>query len=97
MGIYLKFIRPGAVNEVSLIGFILLLFAIFGGRWISTSSFASIFTLSQTTLVWFVMAYTFIAAIIPAWILLTTRDLPIHVYEDWDNYYISCCSDWCTS
>ncbi|MDR0297923.1 MAG: carbon starvation protein A [Streptococcaceae bacterium] len=74
MGLYLKFLRPGKVTEVSLLGFILLLGAIFGGRWVSESSFAHIFMLSPTALVWWVMAYTFIAAIIPAWILLTPRD-----------------------
>ncbi|CAM3022175.1 carbon starvation protein A [Lactococcus hircilactis] len=75
MGVYLKFIRPGRVNEVSLIGFALLLVAIFAGRWVSeTPSVAHIFTLSQSTLVWWVMGYTFVAAIIPAWILLTPRD-----------------------
>lgn len=74
MGIYLKYIRPGHVNEISAIGFILLLVAIFGGRWVSESSFAHIFMLSPTALVWWVMGYTFIAAIIPAWILLTPRD-----------------------
>lgn len=46
----------------------------FGGRWVSESSFAHIFMLSPTALVWWVMGYTFIAAIIPAWILLTPRD-----------------------
>ncbi|GAB2024814.1 carbon starvation protein [Lactovum odontotermitis] len=74
MGIYLKWIRPGRVNEISFIGFVLLILAIFGGRWVSESSFAHIFMLSQTSLVWWVMIYTFIAAIIPAWILLTPRD-----------------------
>ena len=48
MGIYLKYIRPGHVNEISAIGFILLLVAIFGGRWVSESSFAHIVMLSPT-------------------------------------------------
>ncbi|MDR0200509.1 MAG: carbon starvation protein A [Streptococcaceae bacterium] len=74
MGLYLKYIRPGHVSEVSAIGFILLIAAIFGGRWVSESSIAHIFMLSPTALVWWVMIYTFIAAIIPAWILLTPRD-----------------------
>lgn len=74
MGIYLKYIRPGRVNEISIIGFLLLLLAIFGGRWVSESSFAHIFELSPTALVWWLMIYTFIAAVVPAWILLTPRD-----------------------
>lgn len=75
MGIYLKYLRPGRVNEVSAIGFALLLVAIFAGRWVSeTPSIAAVFTLSQTSLVWWVMGYTFVASIIPAWILLTPRD-----------------------
>src|SRR5215469_9421617 len=35
MGIYLRRIRPGKVLEVSALGFVLVLLAIWGGQWIS--------------------------------------------------------------
>src|SRR3712207_1391036 len=35
MGVYLRFLRPGRVLEVSLIGVALLVLAVFGGGWIS--------------------------------------------------------------
>src|SRR3712207_3748160 len=38
MGVYLRFIRPGRVLEVSAIGVALLILAIIGGGWISESS-----------------------------------------------------------
>ena len=37
MGFYLRRIRPGKVLEASLLGFILVLLAIWGGQWVSHS------------------------------------------------------------
>src|ERR1700723_2336798 len=51
MGIYLRRIRPGKVLEVSVLGFILVLLAIWGGQWVSQNpTLAGIFSLSATTL-----------------------------------------------
>src|SRR3712207_8547368 len=45
--IYLRFIRPGRVLEVSAIGVALLILAIFGGGWISeASAYADAWTFS---------------------------------------------------
>ena len=47
MGVYLRFLRPGRVVEVSLIGVALLLLAIISGGWVAESAGASWFTLEQ--------------------------------------------------
>src|SRR5512140_3419786 len=51
MGLYLRRIRPGKVLESSLLGFVLVIAAIFGGQWVSqTPSWAAVFTLTAPTL-----------------------------------------------
>lgn len=75
MGLYLRFIRPGRVLEVSIIGFVLLMAAIISGRWVAETSWgADFFTLNKTTLAWCIIIYGFIAAILPVWFLLAPRD-----------------------
>ena len=75
MGVYLRFIRPGRIGEVSVIGFALLMAAIFGGQWVSEHpTLAPIFTLAPTTLVGLLIGYGFVAACIPVWLLLAPRD-----------------------
>lgn len=74
MGFYLHILRPGRVLETSLIGVALLLLAIVGGGWIQESSLADTFTLSPKTLVFCLVAYGFIASVLPVWMLLAPRD-----------------------
>ncbi|EAK0439858.1 carbon starvation protein A [Campylobacter lari] len=75
MGIYMRFLRPGKVGEASIIGFILLILAIHYGSEIAANPYwANIFTLSAPTLALIMMAYGFIAAILPVWFLLAPRD-----------------------
>lgn len=74
MGLYLRFVRPGRVTEVSIIGFVLLIAAIIGGRWVAESSFGEHLHLSPVTLTWAVVIYGFFAAVLPVWLLLTPRD-----------------------
>ncbi|WP_413758917.1 carbon starvation CstA family protein [Streptomyces sp. MMBL 11-3] len=74
MGFYLRVLRPGRVSEVSLIGIALLLFALVAGRWVAESSWAGAFTLAPSTLVVWLVAYGFIASILPVWMLLAPRD-----------------------
>jgi carbon starvation protein len=74
MGLYLRFVRPGRVTEVSVIGFALLIAAIIGGRWVAESSFGEHLHLSPVTLTWAVVVYGFFAAVLPVWLLLTPRD-----------------------
>ncbi|MGW3035124.1 carbon starvation CstA family protein [Streptomyces sp. NPDC001178] len=74
MGFYLRVLRPGRVAEVSLIGVALLLLALVAGRWVAESSWAGTFTLAPSTLVVWLVAYGFIASILPVWMLLAPRD-----------------------
>src|ERR671920_554741 len=75
MGIYLRFIRPGRVLEVSAIGVALLILAIIGGGWISESSpFADAWTFSGNQITFGLIAYGFIASVLPVWVLLAPRD-----------------------
>ncbi|MFD7712340.1 carbon starvation CstA family protein [Streptomyces sp. NPDC059786] len=74
MGFYLRVLRPGRVSEVSLIGVALLLLALVAGRWVAESSWAGAFTLAPATLVVWLVAYGFIASILPVWMLLAPRD-----------------------
>src|SRR5262249_47493282 len=74
MGIYLRFLRPGKVMEVSIIGFLLILASIFGGQWVSESaSWAPMFTYSGIALAVGLIIYGFIASVTPVWILLAPR------------------------
>jgi carbon starvation protein len=74
MGIYLRWIRPGRVTEITGIGIGLLLLAIISGRWVAESSWADTFTLSPEALVGWIVAYGFIASVLPVWLLLAPRD-----------------------
>lgn len=74
MGIYMRFIRPGRVGEASIIGFILLLLAIHYGNAVANSDLAQFFTYDAPTLAIIMMAYGFIAAVLPVWFLLAPRD-----------------------
>jgi carbon starvation protein len=75
MGLYLRFLRPGRIGEVSVIGFALLMAAIFAGQWVSQSpEWAAVFTLKATTLAWWLIGYGFIASVLPVWLLLAPRD-----------------------
>jgi carbon starvation protein len=75
MGVYLRVVRPGRVTEVSVIGALLLLAAIIGGRWVeSSASLAGAFTLTPQQLVLCLVAYGFLASVLPVWLLLAPRD-----------------------
>ncbi|MEV5652412.1 carbon starvation CstA family protein [Nocardia sp. NPDC052254] len=75
MGLYLRYVRPGKVGEISIVGFALLLLAIVSGRWVSESGWGrDLFTLSGTTIAWMLIIYGFIASILPVWLLLAPRD-----------------------
>ena len=75
MGLYTRYLRPGRVGEVSVIGVVLLILAIIGGGHIAADPFwGPAFTLSGTTLALAMMAYGFVASVIPVWLLLAPRD-----------------------
>ncbi|SEC00991.1 carbon starvation CstA family protein [Microbacterium hydrocarbonoxydans] len=75
MGAYLRWIRPGKITEVSLIGFVLLMAAIIGGGMVAETDWGqALFTLDRTTIAWGIIIYGFIAAVLPVWMLLAPRD-----------------------
>ncbi len=74
MGVYLRYLRPGRVLEASVLGFLFVLLAIFGGQWIAHSSHAAAFTLSGATLAVLIIVYGFAASALPVWLLLAPRD-----------------------
>jgi carbon starvation protein len=75
MGLYLRYIRPGRIGEISVIGFVLLMAAIFGGQAVSQDpAWAAAFTFDGKALTWILVAYGFVAASIPVWLLLAPRD-----------------------
>ena len=75
MGVYLRRIRPGKVLEVSALGFVLVLAAIWGGQYVSQdAALARMFTFSAPTLAILIMVYGFAASAMPVWLLLAPRD-----------------------
>ena len=75
MGIYLRHLRPGKVLEASILGFLLVMAAIFGGQWVShVDSIAKWFTLGAPALAILVVVYGFAASALPVWLLLAPRD-----------------------
>lgn len=75
MGLYLRYLRPGRVSEVSLIGVALLLLAIVAGGWVNASPYwHDIFLWDKVTLAWALIGYGFLASVLPVWLLLAPRD-----------------------
>ena len=75
MGVYLRVLRPGKVLEGSLLGFVLVLLAIWGGQWVAQSPvLARYFTLSAPALAILIIVYGFAASALPVWLLLAPRD-----------------------
>ena len=75
MGVYLRRLRPGKVLESSLLGFILVMLAIWGGQLVSQSpSLGGWFTLTAPALAIVIIVYGFAASALPVWLLLAPRD-----------------------
>ncbi len=75
MGVYMRFIRPGKIGEISVIGFVLLMFAIvYGGKVAEDPAMAAMFTFNGRELTFLLIGYGFIASVLPVWLLLAPRD-----------------------
>ena len=75
MGIYIRYLRPGRIGEVSVIGLIFLVFAIISGGWVAESpTWAPFFDFTGVQLTWMLVGYGFVAAVLPVWLLLAPRD-----------------------
>jgi len=75
MGGYLRWWRVGKVMEVSAIGVVFLLLAVWGGQFVHAhADWAKVFTLRAEPLAWSIIGYGFLASVLPVWLLLAPRD-----------------------
>ena len=74
VGLYMYRFRKGKVVEASLIGAVLVLVATWLGSYIPGSPLAPIFDMSQKEVIVAIMAYGFLASVLPVWVLLCPRD-----------------------
>ena len=75
MGIYMRYIRPGRIGEISIIGLVLLMLSIWAGGWVSQHpAWAAAFTFTGVQITWMLIAYGAIASVLPVWLLLAPRD-----------------------
>ena len=75
MGVYCRYLRPGRIGEMSVIGFVALMASIIYGGYVAEDPvLAPMFTFSGVELSWMLIAYGFIASVLPVWVLLAPRD-----------------------
>ncbi|MGE5730207.1 MAG: carbon starvation CstA family protein [Gemmatimonas sp.] len=75
MGVHLRWVRPGRVLEASAIGLVLLIGALYAGRWVAAQpELAAHATLTRPALALAIMVYGFAASVLPVWLLLAPRD-----------------------
>ena len=75
MGLYMRYIRPGKIGEISVVGIVLLLGAIWlGGKVGAHPTWGPAFTFTGTQITWMLIGYGFVAATLPVWLLLAPRD-----------------------
>ena len=75
MGFWMKVWRPGRTLEASILGVALLLIALVAGRYVAESpAVAPYFTYSGLTIAYGMIAYGFLASVLPVWMLLCPRD-----------------------
>ncbi|SEE95399.1 MULTISPECIES: carbon starvation CstA family protein [Pseudomonas] len=75
MGIYMRYIRPGRIGEISIVGVLLLLGSIWlGGQIAADPVWAKAFTFTGVQITWMLVGYGFVAASLPVWLILAPRD-----------------------
>jgi carbon starvation protein len=74
MGLWSYRIRPGAVAQATAAGVVLLVAALAGGAWFRGTPWAHALVLDAKTLTLGIMAYGFVASVLPVWLLLCPRD-----------------------
>jgi carbon starvation protein len=75
MGVYSRYLRPGRIGEVSVIGLVLLIGSIVAGGQVAESAvLGPMFTFDAKQLTWMLIIYGFIASVLPIWLLLAPRD-----------------------
>jgi len=74
VGIYMTHIRPGRLVEGSALGVGLIVLAVISGRYVESLSFGHLFQMDAPTLALWIIAYGFLASVLPIWLLLAPRD-----------------------
>jgi len=75
MGIYGRYVRPGRIGEMSLIGFALLMLALVYGRHVAADPLLGpMFDFTGEQLSVMLIGYGFVASVLPVWMLLAPRD-----------------------
>ncbi|WP_443478233.1 carbon starvation CstA family protein [Novosphingobium aerophilum] len=75
MGAYTRWIRPGRIGEVSVLGLLGLLAAIVYGQAVAQSPvWGPLFTFTPVQLCWILISYGAVASVLPVWLLLAPRD-----------------------
>lgn len=75
MAVHLRYLRPGRILEGSIMGVVLVLAAVAGGRYVAESAtFSHWFNYSGPALAWMIIVYGLAASILPVWLLLAPRD-----------------------
>ena len=75
MGVYSRYLRPGRIAEMSVIGFVLLMASIvYGGDIAASPVWGPFFTFDGKQLTWMLVGYGFVASVLPVWLLLAPRD-----------------------
>ncbi len=75
MGVYMRYLRPGKIGEISAIGILLLLLSIWlGGKVAASPEWAPAFTFTGVQITWMLIGYGFVAAVLPVWLILAPRD-----------------------
>ncbi|CAM3066113.1 MULTISPECIES: carbon starvation CstA family protein [Pseudomonas] len=75
MGVYMRYIRPGRIGEISVVGVLLLLGSIWlGGQIAADPVWAKAFSFTGIQITWMLVCYGFVAAVLPVWLILAPRD-----------------------
>ena len=75
VGFYMRILRPGRVIESTVLGVLMLMLAVWGGGWIDHHpTLRAGFDFEGEPLAFMVIAYGFVAAVFPVWLLLAPRD-----------------------
>ena len=75
VGVYIYHIRQSGVIEASIVGVILFLLAVYGGKVIHyDENLTRIFDRDAKFIAYCIIFYGFMAAVLPVWLLLTPRD-----------------------
>ncbi|MGY4533699.1 carbon starvation protein CstA [Pseudomonas sp. TE3786] len=75
MGLYMRYVRPGRIGEISVVGLVLLLGSIWmGGQVAASPEWAPVFTFTGLQITWMLIGYGAVASVLPVWLLLAPRD-----------------------